>query len=390
MSNYFDEGHKKSQIDTRRMTESEGNESEIILWLKENKLCGKNDCILNIFRENIDYNLPINDFIELLDTNNLKEFLEAINIPKPSIILISSKIKQIKKLKKQNTNQDNDEIKQDISENVINNTIKDAEIVDLNFEWKFPKREQCIDEFLDILLSKNIVWKKNKQHDSYKTPPYEVHDTAHIDNKKICKYDVPIGRSIIKIDQVKVKKSLVEAFQHITKNIDCLDAFFRWKRPTQIIHSFNEFERIYQAQVASTSLGSDRDFVFYTTWWLLDAVSNKLLSKDKYLIKNKEIYSINDKKFSSPLNVKFVYICRSLMKKDKHNRGLYDNKCSRAFQYRSGWCAEKCKDLSLKITTIFEYNAGGSWIAQKITNSSHYSVYDCIVMGEKIRSFFLY
>eukprot|EP01084_Bolivina_argentea_P022010 40878_1 len=401
MSNYFDEGHKKSQIDTRRMTESEGNESEIILWLKENKLCGKNDCILNIFRENIDYNLPINDFIELLDTNNLKEFLEAINIPKPSIILISSKMTQMKKENQENENKstkllaDNNEKKQvtviEENKNFDEKFDDDFEILDLDFEWKFPKRRLYIEEFLDVLNIQNNLWKPNSKWDSEKNKLYNV-ETSYISTKKkkhLCKYGLPIARSIAKVSKSENKRSLIEIFQFSYKRKDSMDHFYRWKRPIQNIHIFNPFERITQVQKACQSSGAaDRDFIVYETTLLLDASNNQILPKDKYIIKNKEIYSSNDKQFTKPLNVKYVWLVRSLEKNDKYYKTVYDKKCERGHFYRSGYCVERCHDSSLKITTIFEYAPGGSWVSNVYFKNVILSICDCIEVSEKLKAYF--
>eukprot|EP01083_Nonionella_stella_P294632 1001523_1 len=110
MAQFVSEGNGTSnEGEVNNEPDEDTPESEIMLWLQKNNLCGKNDSVLNAFRRNVDVELTIDQLFELHENDDLTEFLNSFSISKPAIILISSKIKQIKKLKKQNTNQDNNE-----------------------------------------------------------------------------------------------------------------------------------------------------------------------------------------------------------------------------------------------------------------------------------------
>merc|ERR1712244_39907 len=90
--------------------DSSQNESQIVEWLKDNNL----EQIIPKFKEE---NMTMDELVSLgQDIDDLKEYLKSLNIAKPSILRICSKIKN--RLNQKNKDNEDNDIDLDINKNI--------------------------------------------------------------------------------------------------------------------------------------------------------------------------------------------------------------------------------------------------------------------------------
>eukprot|EP01083_Nonionella_stella_P095356 267692_1 len=215
---------------------------------------------------------------------------------------------------------------------------------------KFEKRAEWLQELRSILLCSQQGWEKDPTRS---TPVTDI----YYREKDV--YHIPVARAFTKVR--KPRKSLLELLDYYLSNEKTIEKFFTFSREPQTIKSLTKHERISQVQYASEAFNvSPRDFLVYETMEIVDA-SLSPLKAHQVTRRNNQLYSADDKSFKKPLDVKLLYMYRSLEKGDTFYKKPLQHHQRGAF-YRNGVCVEPSAD-GLKVTTIMEVDIGGAAIS---------------------------
>ena len=184
------------ETDEGKITENERDyDQELVNWLKQHNF----ESVIGIL---IQQNITLNTLISLAEDNDLKEYLNELNIEKATILLINSKIKQIIK------NRDKSQIRHIILSEQENEAIENLK-----------KHNKKISNALNRLSSQKIqIIKKEQQLKSEINAKFDKLITMISNKQEMIMKEITNQSQIIQ-SKITENSQILTQKQEITKNV---------------------------------------------------------------------------------------------------------------------------------------------------------------------------